>query len=151
MITYQVEDWCYFLNEAKSLWPTHYEEVDTLKEKLEVDPDLETYEILNSLGKLHIVTVRKDGELVGYHLSIVDRLSHHRKILAAVGDLYWIRKDCRGARVGIKMFKKAEETLRTRGVKVFHNIANLNNPHSRLFEYLGHVPTVIRYQKVIGV
>lgn len=150
MITYQVEDWKDIWQEAVPLWEPHYDEVGQNKQKMELNPDLEKLDVLNGQGRLHIVTVRRDGALVGYHATIVDTLIHYKHILAGMSDLYWLHKDCRGAGVGIKMFKKVEETLKARGVKILYDATKLYLDHDRLFQHLGYKAIERRYSKWIG-
>lgn len=150
MITCQEEYWLEVKSEAAALWEPHYDEVGQNKEKMYLNPDLEKLDQINARGMLHIITVRKDGELVGYHASIIDTLLHYKHILAAVGDLYWIRKDCRNGGVPLKLFKKVEETLRNRGVQVMYDVTKVYFDHDRLFTHLGYKAIERKYSKWIG-
>lgn len=150
MITCQIENWDNVKEEAKPLWEPHYEEVGQNKTKMYLNPDLDKLDKFNALGMLHIVTVRKDGELVGYHASIIDTLLHYKHILAANGDLYWIRKDCRNGGIPIKLFKKVESTLKHRGVQVMYEATKLYFDHDRLFSHLGYTAIERKYSKWIG-
>jgi len=150
MITCQVENWLDVKNEAAPLWEPHYDEVGQNKEKMYLNPDLGKLDKFESLGMLHIVTIRKDGELVGYHMAIIDTLLHYRHILAAHGDLYWIRKDCRAGGIPLKLFKKVEQTLKQRGVQVMYEATKLYFDHDRLFTHLGYKAIERKYSKWIG-
>lgn len=150
MITFQVENWSDVKAEAAPLWIPHYEEVGQNKAKMQLDPDLAKLDTFESLGKLHIVTARKEGELVGYHASIIDTLLHYKNVLAGISDLYWIRKDCRVGRVPIKLFQHVEKTLKARGVQVMYDATKLYLDHDKLFQHLGYTPIERRYSKWIG-
>ncbi len=150
MITFQVEDWFEVKAEAAPLWVPHYEEVGQNKEKMILDPDIERLDNLASLGKLHIVTGRKEGELIGYHASIVDTLVHYKGVLAGNSDLYWIRKDCRNGTAPIRLFQEVEKSLKARGVQVLYDATKLYLDHDRLFQHLGYKPIERRYSKWIG-
>lgn len=149
MITFQVENWNDVMQEAKPLWYLHYEEVAQNKDKMKLNPDIERLNLLNDNGMLHIVTARKQGELVGYHASVVETLMHYKDVLAANGDLYWLRKDCRGV-TAIRLFEEVEKTLKLRGIKIIYDITKIYADHGRLFEYLGYKPIERRYSKWIG-
>lgn len=150
MITYQVENWADVKDEASLLWDEHYEEVGQNKEKMHLNPDIEKLDKLNAAGMVHIVTVRKEGELVGYHASLIDTLIHYRHILAATGDLYWVRKDCRIGRVPIRLFEKVEQTLKARGVQVIYDITKLYLDNDKLFVRMGYKAIERRYSKWLG-
>lgn len=150
MITFQVENWSDVKGEAAPLWIPHYEEVGQNKLKMKLDPDIAKLDHLEAQGKLHIVTARKEGELVGYHASYLETLTHYKNILAGMSDLYWIRKDCRVGRVPIKLFQMVEKTLKARGVQVLYDATKLYLDHDRLFQSLGYKPIERRYSKWIG-
>lgn len=150
MISFQVENWNDILEEAKPLWVPHYQEVGQNKEKMKLDPDLDKLHNLNARGMLHIVTARKDGELVGYHASVIDTLIHYKNILAGVSDLYWLREDCRKGTTGIRLFQEVERTLKARGVQVLYDATKLYLDHGKIFEHLGYKPIERKYSKWIG-
>lgn len=150
MITIQVENWLDVKAEAAPLWEPHYQEVGQNKEKMILDPDIDKLDRLNSQGRLHIVTARKEGELVGYHASIIDTLVHYKNILAGISDLYWIRKDCRNGTAPIRLFQEVEKTLKARGVQVLYDATKLYLDHDRLFQHLGYKPIERRYSKWIA-
>ena len=150
MITFQVENWSDVKDEAAPLWIPHYEEVGQNKEKMKLDPDINRLNNLEVLGKLHIVTARKEGALIGYHASVVDTLIHYKDILAGLSDLYWIRKDCRVGKVPIKLFQQVEKTLKARGVQILYDATKLYLDHDKLFQHLGYKPIERRYSKWIG-
>lgn len=150
MITFNVEQWKDIKKEAAPLWVPHYEEVGQNKTKMPLDPDLARLDRIDAEGKLHIVSARKEGELVGYHASIVDTLIHYRTVLAGTSDLYWIRQDCRTGRTPLRLFEEVEKTLKARGVQILYDATKLYLDHDRLFQHLGYKPIERRYSKWIG-
>ena len=151
MITVQVENWKDVWQEAAPLWVPHYEEVGQNKEKMKLNPDIERYNQLDALGKFHIVTVRKDGKLVGYHAAQIDTLLHYKDVLVSSSDLYWVDPSCRGAAgAALKLFHEVERSSRARGVKILYDATKLYLDHDRLFQHLGYRPIERRYSKWIG-
>lgn len=150
MITCQVENWSDVKTEAMPLWEPHYDEVGQNKAKMRLNPDIKKLDNFEAQGMLHIVTVRQDGELVGYHAAIIDTLLHYKDILAAHGDLYWIRKDCRNGGIPLKLFKKVEQTLKALGVQVMYDATKLYLDHDRLFTHLGYKAIERKYSKWIA-
>ena len=148
MITYQVEPWEQCKEEAAGLWPAHYDEVGVGKMYgLGLDPDFSKLARLASVGMLHIVTVRQDGKLVGYHASIVDTLLHYRTVLVGNSDLYWLRPDLRRGRIAVRLFLEVERSLRTRGCRLLFDGTKLSLDRGELFQFLGYTELERKFVK----
>jgi len=137
------------LNEMDELFPAHYEELCVTKE-FDYEPDYDAYKRMAEAGMLRCITCRADGELIGYIIFIVSPHLHYKSCVTATEDIYFVRKDYRKGRVGIKLFQYAEQVLKERGVQriVMHTKVHLDN--SRLFEYLGYKMTDKVFTKMIG-
>lgn len=146
----QVEPWSDCKEEARSLWPAHYEENGQDKARMKLDPNVALIDRIEQMGNAHIVTVRAGGELVGYHGSVIEPLLHYQSIIAGKSDLFWLRPDMRRGRLAIDLFKEVERSSRARGVDVLYDATKLNADCGRLFEYLGYSPIERRYSKWIG-
>lgn len=150
MISFQVENWEDVKAEAAPLWIPHYEEVGQNKVKMQLNPDIAKVDAFNAHGMWHVVTARKNGELVGYHASFVDTMVHYKHILAGIADLYWLREDCRKGMIGVMLFKEVERTLRGRGVQILYDSTKLYLDHGKIFEHLGYKAIERKYSKWIG-
>lgn len=151
MITAQVENWNDLKDEVVPLLIKHYDEVGQNKEKMKLAYDVDKFNRLSLLGIFHIVTVRQNGKLVGYHAGIIDTLMHYKDILANDGDAYWIDPSCRGAGGAVlKLFSEVERSSKSRGVKVLYDITKLYADHDKLFQHLGYKAIERRYSKWIG-
>lgn len=150
LITFAVEPWNQFKIEAVPLWQLHYDEVGQDKQNMPLEVDIDKVDRFDALGMMHIVTARKAGELIGYHVSILDTLLHYKSVLAANGDIYWIKPELRKSGLGFDLFKEAERTLKARGVKVLYNITKLYADHDKLFDALGYKPIERKYSKWVG-
>lgn len=150
MITCQTEAWADARAEIVGYWPAHYEEIARDKEKIPLAPDFRAYDTFGASGELHVVTVRKDGALVGYHLSLVRPHLHYTTTLCAFVDIYWLRPDCRKGMAGVKLFKEAERSLKARGVKKVFTGTKLALDAGRIFERLGWHETERLFTKYIG-
>ena len=137
------------LNEMDELFPAHYEELCVTKE-FDYEPDYDAYKRLAQAGMLRCITCRADGELIGYIVFFITPHLHYKSCITAMEDIYFVRKDYRKGRVGIKLFQYAEQVLKERGVQriVMHTKVHLDN--SRLFEYLGYKMTDKVFTKMIG-
>lgn len=150
MITYQVENWDDCWEEMSAMWQAHYEEVALHKSKIKLDPDMATYDALNSAGSLHVVTVRKDAKIIGYHIAIVRPHLHYRTSLSAYSDVYYVDPAHRKGMVGVKLFIETEKLLKQRGVERFYTGTKMSKDMSRIFEHLGFDEVERQHCKYIG-
>jgi hypothetical protein len=137
-----------FVEEMKLLFPIHYEELCVVKD-FELNPDYAAYKRMCDAGMLRCITCRCDGELIGYIIFIIQPHLHYMSCKTAFEDIYFIRKEYRRGRVGIKLFQYAENVLKGIGVDriVMHTKVHLDN--SRLFEYLGYKMTDKIFTKLL--
>ena len=147
--TYQSEDPGTFIEELKEIIPAHYDELCVTKD-FPLAPDYEAYGRLYMADMLRCITVREDGALIGYALFIVNPHLHYKTCRTAFEDIYFLKKEYRKGRTGIRLFQFAEEELRKDGVDrmIVHTKIHLDN--SRLFEYLGYKHTDKLYTKILS-
>lgn len=137
-----------FLDGLKLLFPTHYEELCVTKD-FPLDPDYEAYKRLGDARMLRCITLRADGELIGYIIFIIQPHLHYRSCKTAFEDLYYVKKEYRRGRVGIRLFQYAESVLKGIGVNrvILHTKIHMDN--SRLFEYLEYKLTDKLFTKLL--
>lgn len=150
MIEYNVERITDCLDEIKPLLEKHYEEVAMYQDKIEFNPNYERYEELDELGLLHIVTARDEGVLVGYFVSFLMPNIHYQDHTYAVNDIVYIQEDLRKTKVGLEMFKYAEEQMKDLGVSVMTIHMKTAMPFDSLCEGLGYNYAERNYSKYIG-
>jgi GNAT superfamily N-acetyltransferase len=148
VITYNDEDLAVFFKELAPILPKHYEELCVTKD-FPLEPDFAAYERLRVAGMLKAATCRNDGELVGYIIFIVQPHLHYMSCITAFEDLYYVKKEYRKGRTGIKLFQFSEKVLKDAGVKriIMHTKIHMDN--SRLFEYLGYKNTDKLFTKLL--
>ena len=137
MIEYKDDDWLDNLPQLKQVIGEHYEELSVTKE-FPLDPAWDKYENLWKQGALKIVTVKNDGVLIGYIIYFITPHLHYQTCLTAVEDIYFLKKEYRKGRVGLKMFKFADALLKEQGVNrvIYNTKVHLDN--TALFEYMGY-------------
>ena len=147
--TYQSENPSTFIEELKGILPAHYDELCPCKD-FPLAPDYETFGRLDAAGMLRCITVREDNALIGYAIFIVQPHLHYKTCLTAFEDIYYLKKEYRKGRVGIRLFQFAEDVLKNEGVNrvIMHTKVHLDN--SRLFEYLGYKHTDKLFTKVLN-
>jgi len=150
MITFAVEDWFSVKDEMSHLWPDHWQEVAVNKDAIQLDPDFDTYATFANSGMLHIVVARKEGEIVGYHFSVVRPHLHYRRSLSAFTDIYYIAPAHRTGRTPLRLFQFVEQTLKSRGVQKMFTGTKLSLDAGPLFEHMGWTETERLFVKMIG-
>jgi len=150
MISYQIEDW--FATKLKMEWlfPLHWKEVATYKEKIKLDLDYESYDELASKGDLLIITVRDGLKIVGYYWLIVKKHLHYKKSLTAFTDMFFLHPDYRKGMVGVNIFKFAEKILKEKGVERLIVSSKTSHDKSKIFERLKFDKVETVYTKFIG-
>ena len=147
-VTYQTEDPAEFIEALKGVLPEHYDELCVTKD-FPLMPDYEAYGRLHVAGMLRCITVREDNELIGYALFIVHPHLHYKSCITAFEDIYFLKKEHRKGRVGIRLFQFAEDVLKKEGVHriIMHTKIHMDN--TRLFEYLGYKLTDKLFTKIL--
>ena len=149
MITYQVEQYNSAIDEMKELYLDHWEEIAGDKDIIKLNPNYELYTQMAKLGFIHLVTVRDEECLVGYHLSLVYPHMHYKDSLTAFTDIFFLKKEYRKGRIGINLFKYMEHSLRAKGVQKIYMGTKLKHDIGNLLERLGYTPIERLYTKIL--
>ena len=148
MIVYADCDPIKLVEELEQLLPEHYDELCVTKD-FDWDPDYDVYRKYAELGMLRCVSCRNDGELIGYIIFMISPHLHYKSCITAIEDVYFVKKEFRKGRVGIKLFQYAEQVLKHCKVDrvIVHTKIHLDN--SRLLEYLGYKQTDKVFTKML--
>ena len=149
MITYHKEKMFDILEELNPLLEAHYKEVAVYQDKIEYAPDWERYESLEKGDVLKVATVRDNGVLVGYYLTMVVPNLHYSKDLYGVNDIVLIKPEYRNAKVGMGLFLFVEEWMKDLGVSVMSMHMKTFLPFDKLCEGLDWDYTERLYLKCI--
>lgn len=150
-IAYAVEPWEECWQELQTHWIAHWKEVAVDQESIALNPDLDTLHQMAASRMLHVVTVRADGVLVGYHLAIIRPHLHYKQSLSAFTDIYYVAPEHRKGLVGYRLFQFVEQALKERGVQKMFTGTKLHLDMSRLFERLGWRETERLFTKVLQI
>lgn len=150
MIEYKVETLDTCLEEMKPLLHKHYLEVALYQDKIEFNPDYDKYYTMEEMGMLHIVTVRDDGNLIGYFISMINENIHYSDHTYALNDVLYVDEDYRNSGVGQTMFDYAEAQLENLGVSVIIIHMKTEKPFDSLCENLDYDYAERIYTKYIG-
>jgi N-acetylglutamate synthase-like GNAT family acetyltransferase len=147
--TYAVERWKDLRAEMLPLLVRHWKEVALNHADVPLDIDEARYKQLDESDALHIVTVRREGELIGYHVAIVTPHLHYASTLHGITDVFWIAPECRHGVTALRMFQRVERELKKRGVRKLFTATKLHLDQGSLFEHMGYRAVERLYSKLI--
>lgn len=148
-LTAQVEPFPPFLEEVQPLLPRHYEELSLHKGRFPLNPQFEEYLRRDALGMVMVVTLRAQGELVGYFVGFIAPGLHYKDCLTLTLDIFWLAPEHRGNMGGVKLFKAVEAEAKRRGVAMLMMGSKNHKDTSGLFQRLGFEPVETYHQKWI--
>ncbi len=137
---YQVEDYLSVLPEMREIYPEHWEEIALDRDVIKLEPDYKNYEKLAKAGLLHVVTMRVEGVLAGYHISIVAPHLHYASSMTAFTDIFFVRKVHRVGLRGYFLLKFMRDSLFARGVQRIYMATKLHLDLDPLIKRLGGRP-----------
>lgn len=92
-----------------------------------LDPDVNQYKMLSSLGMIRIFTARCEGHLSGYAVFFVRPNAHYKTSLQAVQDILFLDKPMRGGN-GYKFIQWCDEQLKKEEIQVvYHHVKQAHN------------------------
>jgi len=138
MLTAQVEPWTAMLEQLKPMFPAHWEELALNKDHVPLDPQYDIYLERDRRGELLLITLRQDGDLVGYFIGFIAPGLHYKTCLTLTMDIFYVWPGARGLNGGIIMFKAVHAEAKRRGVQRIFAGSKLHADASWLFEKLGY-------------
>lgn len=149
-ITLQEEGWEEVFLELAPIVYQHWLEVEDHKEEIPLEPDWLRYRELASGGFLTVITVRDDSALVGYSLILTMPSLHSKSVKLGVNDVVYLKPLYRKTGLGTSLFKKVEEVMKEKGVKLLSVSTKTKQPFDDLCIRLGYENTERLYTKYIG-
>lgn len=152
MLTSHIEPLMPQIEELKTLFGAHYEELALNQDKVPLDPMWEVYEFKESRGETCYVTLRDGGQLIGYVVMFVAPGLHYRTCLTAHMDILFVRPDRRDATAKgvLLMLRTLERELRRRGVQRWFMGHKYHKDIGVIFRRIGMVPAESTYTKWLG-
>ena len=147
MLTAQAEPLSERLEELKPHFPAHYDSLSLHKGRHPLDPQYGTYLERDRRGEALLVTLRRDGALVGYFVGFVAPGLHYRTCLTLTLDIFWIAPAHRGGTGALRLFRAVEREARRRGVHLWFQGSKLHQDSGRLFQALGFQPVETYWAK----
>lgn len=114
-------------DEIVPLLEAHYKEIAHYDD-IELSPDWEFYELMDSGDRLRIFTARDDGVLIGYGVFFIGQNKHYKDSRQALQDIFFIHPDFRGRTVGARLILFCDEQCRAENTQViYHHIKAAHN------------------------
>ncbi|MEE8208005.1 MAG: GNAT family N-acetyltransferase [Nitrosomonadaceae bacterium] len=116
---------------------SHLEEVPFGNFQLELDLVDEVYDYSEQAGYVRCYGAFADGEYAGYMLVMASEMVHHRDVMQAVTDSFYIKPAYRSAGVFRALLEYVEEDLNQHGVRFLTLGMNPNMPHvDKMIKYV---------------
>ena len=147
-VEFQIEHWLDILPELRQLFDAHWKEIALNHDAVPLDIDYEQYETVARSGELHVVTARRDGWLIGYHISVIRPHPHYKSTLHCLTDVFYLKPEYRHGMTGYKLLKFFRETVKTKGVKKIFMSTKLAIDIDPLLRRLGFTMTERLYSVV---
>lgn len=125
------------ITEMEPLLKDHYEEIAMYRDKIKLAPDYDRYFLLQEKGFLSIITVRDEGELIGYCVTFITPHLHYSEDLYASNDVILLSKPYRKGMLAVRLFKFLEAKMKERGASILTMHMKTSSPFDTLMERRG--------------
>jgi len=126
----------------------HWDEV--VRDSRELAPHWEFFRMAEKAGELICFVVRKDNEVVGYTVWLLQPHLHSRDMKLAFNDAVFLRKDCRKGGVGKAFLEYCDEELEKFGAKMIMWHVKPHVDYSASLKAIGYKHFATVYARDIG-
>lgn len=119
------------MTEAWPLFEEHRIELATNPDLMKLDPDVETYQLIEERGRLlPLGLYTDDGVLIGYSVNIIARNLHYDLIMCQ-NDVLYVQRDWRKGATGLRLMRATEDMAREAGcdIMLWHAKQDTNLQH----------------------
>lgn len=121
----------------RPLFAEHFRELGVNQNRLEAVADEPRYEQLEKAGILFLLTVRNEGQLVGYFSGFIMRHLHYLGAGPwAMTDMYYVKPEYRRG-AGLKLFRAFKQLAHDKGCKFAVTSCKVHKDHSEFLQKLG--------------
>ncbi len=149
MITYQEELYDDIIEEMKPLFVEHYHEVAMYQDKIDLNPDYVAYKAMADAGVIHFLTVRDEGKMIGYTVTLLHAHPHYKDHDMAVNDILYVHPDYRHGEVAPTLLSKLEQIMKQNGVSVMTFHMKTHKPFETLMSFLAYDKAEALFMKYI--
>lgn len=119
MLTTSINELADFYSELKPLLNIHYKELSEHgKRGYPISYNVADYFKYENDGQLLCVTLREEGQLIGYFIGFIT-LCLHYKLPTLTGDMFYVLPDKRGKKGGYLLMQEIKDEVKRRNIKVW--------------------------------
>lgn len=146
MIEFRREKYGDVVDYLENLSTTMTEETD-LGHSYTPELDHDQFLGMEDFGVLCVITARKDGDIVGFHISTIQPDIFFRTKKTAYVLFYYMDKECRGNGNGFKLFKFADDEFKSSGAQRAFMSRKIHINNEKIFNELGYNHIEANYEK----
>jgi hypothetical protein len=142
VLTAQIESIRACWDELQPLFKIHHAELGLFQDRMPLSPQRETYFERERNGTLFLATMRWNGKIAAYQVTIVAPGFHYGFTLTATQDLVYVHPEMRDKGLVFPLFRLVRRELKRRGVKIWHAGYKTSKPFmlDRVLPLLGFTP-----------
>jgi GNAT superfamily N-acetyltransferase len=126
----------------------HWDEV--VRDSRPLDPHWEMFREMEKVGALVCFVVRKEGEVVGYTVFLLQPNTHSKNTKVAFCDAVFLRKDCRKGGIGKSFLEYCDEELEKIGANMILWHVKPHVDYSPSLKAMGYTHFATVYAREIG-
>lgn len=137
------------LPELVPLLPQHWEKLALNKDVVPLQPAFDTYILRELIGELCFITLRDDGNLVGYWIAFIMVDIHYQTCLTAKMDIWNVIEGYDRGVAPLILLREVEREYKRRKVQRAVAAEKIAKPYSRLLKLFGYEPVETAYSKLM--
>lgn len=139
-------DW---IDQAWDLIEANREELTTNKDLLRLNPNVDTYCLLEDKGALLSLGAFDAGEIVGYSINILSPNLHYRDVQICQNDVLYLNRDYRHGVTGLRLMRATERLAKERGAQMMIWHAKPDTNLNALLPHLNYAVQETIYTRVL--
>ena len=137
---------------CESLLKQHWLEIANYKDKFPLEPRWDAIFQLEREGRIVLLTLRREGKLIGYSMFVLNKHLHYASMMVATNDILFVAPTERDFRLGYMLIIQSEKYLKSLKVDKVTWHMKPHKSFAKLLEKIGgytHEEEI--YGKLLGV
>lgn len=112
--------------------------------------DWDSYAEFERTGKVHLMIIRDDGDIVGYQLCLASTHLHSKDFQTAQTAFFYVLPEYRDRMIPSRLFRETEKSLKELGIQHLYVGCKADKDLAPLFVRLGYHQVEALYAKVLA-
>ena len=138
-----------WIEQAWGLIEANREELTTNKDLLVLNPNVDTYCLLEDKGALLSLGAFDGDEIVGYSVNIMAHNLHYSDLMMCQSDVLYVREDKRQGPAGLKLMRETERLAKERGAQMMLWHAKPDTNLDQILPRMGYRVQDVVYTRVL--